>query len=1097
MTPWKIKSFSEEYASAKAPEDHFQRFVADLFVADYPGLGVYQTNGRDGGIDLFQPLHGVVFECKFISERGWKAALKSWKKTRNNFDKHLTSHGPGQTQYDRWYSAEPSISAYLLCVSNEFENESQRQELESEIRTFFVELSARSPSLSHLAKLRVEVWCWDRLAPKLLARPELLLRWYPSLKPLGFDLLDPQEPLKNNFRDYLNPLRLPFLPSPELSVESLLEMTDSQHTGLVLHGHGGIGKTRLMREIGLYALSQDWAVFSINPRFQFKTEGITHLMQQASGARILLLLDYLERFQGFEELHALIEEFNAQNAHIRLLVTCRESFFSQSNSDMLSELGEQGLDGIPFDTIVSHILQPVPNAVKLQAICGNIPIFAVFVRYLYDRNQTDSLHDLLFDGDFKHWWSKRLPTCAKNNPGGNATAASRLFAAYPCNDLVLDALSQCCPAVGELHHALSQDGWVYQDETDETWNLAHDLLADKTLLDELLKPTTRYRALRQLLADASACGFQESAIRALQRIAADLPETPWLKLFLERPAEWKTYIPTLISSHLFSLAEKLQLLEAYQEDRESLVSDPIISGALGFIARSCWKHAEENAEVDRQVLKAWLDAAVQKDNPFNFTLTHALHLDGERYRQAAWDWLETHPPAIQTHYLLCAWLREKLPAENILGHLQAWLTQFGLTRWATFIFRAWLEDTKDLEAVKPLLAEDGFIKQAIQEWLAIDRNRICPEAQFVYQSWLDATQDETLVQESIAAWLTEGDNAVSPEAQFVYKSWLDATQDGALVKEPIAAWLAEGSNAVSPEASFVYKSWLNATQDETLVKESIKAWLKVLSNAVSLEASYVFPSWLDATQDEMLVKESIAAWLATGNNAVSPEAGFVYQSWLDATQDEMLVKESIAAWLATGNNAVSPEAQFVYKSWLDATKDETLVKESIVIWLATGNNAVSPDARFIYKSWLDATPQDGTLVKESIKAWLAAGDNAISPEGSFVYTSWLDGTQDGALVKDSIQQWLEVPSNAISIDASFVFKSWLKAKGDRTFIQAHVLHWLEQGENALLSGADFIYRAWGDAEKSLPEAMLPYASGWVRYSPLSRPKSHRIKIEAG
>lgn len=176
MSPWTPASFSEEYADAAKPEDDFQRFVAELFLEDYPGLAAYQTGGRDGGIDLFQPGQGVVFECKFTSKRGFDAALKRWKEVQQHFDSHFTTSGPGQSQYAPWFSPTPRITTYLFCLSHELENDSRRQELEREIRSAFADLSNRVPSLGHLSAIRVEIWCWDRLWPKLQQRPELLLR---------------------------------------------------------------------------------------------------------------------------------------------------------------------------------------------------------------------------------------------------------------------------------------------------------------------------------------------------------------------------------------------------------------------------------------------------------------------------------------------------------------------------------------------------------------------------------------------------------------------------------------------------------------------------------------------------------------------------------------------------------------------------------------------------------------------------------------------------------------------------------------------------------------------------------------------------------
>ncbi|SMF95811.1 hypothetical protein SAMN02949497_3186 [Methylomagnum ishizawai] len=982
MSPWTPASFSEEYADAAKPKDDFQRFVAELFWDDYPGLVAYQTGGRDGGIDLFQPDQGVVFECKFTSERGFDAALKRWKEVKRHFDTHLTANGPGQSQYAPWFSPTPRITTYLFCLSHELENDSRRQELEREIRSAFVALSARAASLGHLSAIRVEIWCWDRLWPKLQQRPELLLRWFPKLKPPGLDPLDPDEPLKNNFRDYLNPLRLSFMPLPELAVADILAVIDSEFTGLVLHGKGGIGKTRLMREVGLHALREGWAVLLVNVRL-CKTESIAQLTQRLAGARILLLLDYLESCPGFDELAAQIDECNARGGHLRLLATCRDSYFAQSPPETL---GERNLDALPHEAVITHILEPVPEAERLRTICGGIPIFAVFVRYLHDHKQTDSLRELLADGDFKQWWKKRLPT-ASTLATGAAKPSSRLFAAYPCADPALDALEQRCPPTGELHRALCQDGWVYQDEGSGLWNLAHDLLADRSLLDELLHATTRRRALRQILDDAETCDFRDSALQALSRIAAELPDTPWFALFQERPEQWKPCIAALLVSVLFSPAEKLRLLEAQAEDRERLAAVPVIANTLGFIARICSKQPEASAGIDQAALRAWLDAAVSQDHPFNFMLTQAVYLDGPRYQAAAQAWLAAHPPSLQTHYLLCAWLRQKLPAEEILSHVLDWLDDWWSSRWATFIFKAWLDATQGQAEFQPLLRNQGVIYFRIRGWLRLDHNRIRPEAEFVFASWLDATQDRALVQDALRDWLAVETNRILPDAEFVFKSWLNATQDRALVQDALRDWLAVETNRILPEARFVFKSWLDATQDRTLVEAALRDWLAVATNRILPEAQFVFKSWLDATQDRVLVQDAIHDWLAVEINRILPEARFVFKSWLDATQDRVLVEAALRDWLAVETNRILPEAQFVFKSWLDATQDRALVQDAICDWLAVETNRLGIEASFVFKSWLDAEGERAFIESEALH-WLGHGENAVLSGADFIYRAW-------------------------------------------------------------------------------------------------------------
>ena len=682
------------------------------------------------------------------------------------------------------------------------------------------------------------------------------------------------------------------------------------------------------------------------------------------------------------------------------------------------------MDAYDSKAVARHILSPLPRKDDLLELCCGIPILAVFLRYLYDKNQTTELNSLLEDGDFSRWWDKRLPALDDSS--------LRLLAIYPCDDAALDVLKERCLATDSLHQQLCRDGWVYQDASDNSWQLAHDVLADQTLFSHLQESSTRHRLLRLLLQDATACQTQESSLLALRRIAERLPDTHWFSLFQEHADSWQPWLALLLTGNLFAVAERLAFLDLFAAEATALTAEPAIQGILGWIVRQCWKY--EEPKIDASRLRYWLDAATTQELSSNFVLTQSLHWDSRRYAANALIWLQQHPPSVNSHFLLCAWLDSRLPVADIENLVSIWLQRCSRTRWASFVFSSWLDVTQN----------GALVREAIGDWLAQPKNSLSPEASYVYKAWLDATQDGALVREAIRDWLAEKENRLSPEAGYVYKAWLDATQDGALVREAIRDWLAEKENRLSPEAGYVYKAWLDATQDGTLVREAIRDWLAEKENRLSPEAGYVYKAWLNARQDGTLVREAIGDWLAVEQNRRIPDACFVYEAWLDATQDGAFVREAIGDWLAEKENRLSPEAQFVYKAWLDATKD-------------------------------------GTLVREAISDWLAEKENRLSPEASFVYKAWLDAKQDRAFVQKAMGDWLAEDQNHLSPDARFVFTGWLDAKGERSFIEAAVYEWLAHGDNATALGADFIYRAWGDAEKRLPQEMLPYACAWLHH----------------
>lgn len=258
-------SFSEAYQDHAEPGTQFQRFIAELFADQYSGLIAYNAAGKDGGIDLFHPDSGTVFECKFIGEKGADAALQRWKETCRHLQDNLLPDSPKQSQYAPWYNPSAPIANYLFCTSQRLENESRRQQLQNQIQSFFRQHATTAAKLSHLASIQVEVWSWDRLQPHLEQRGALRLKWFNLTNPRGLEWLQADAPLQNNFRDYLDERRLPFYTLPELDVNRLYGRLRQQPVGFIAHGQGGVGKTRLLRELGLHALGLGHAVYLVKP----------------------------------------------------------------------------------------------------------------------------------------------------------------------------------------------------------------------------------------------------------------------------------------------------------------------------------------------------------------------------------------------------------------------------------------------------------------------------------------------------------------------------------------------------------------------------------------------------------------------------------------------------------------------------------------------------------------------------------------------------------------------------------------------------------------------------------------------------------------
>ena len=976
-----IPRFSQENLNPKLCQQDvgctFQDFIHDVLLADYPDLHLFPSLGKDGAIDLSQTMSAsrTIVECKYIGKDSFEDSLSLWQNVALKLEKHLADpSGPtkGQAQYKPWYRTDLPIREYIFCISSELRNQNQIDEFKSKIAEFFDTLSIKHKHLNHLNHLSVKVIDWEGCCSLLKQRPHLIFRWFPRTRPQGLvPLYDSPDTI--TFRSYLNSEKLTYYSrSQHLKVKSvpqdinipdeenlLDKLENSETTGLIVTGGGGVGKTRLMLEIGRLAQNKKWLVLRVQSRI--KEDALVYLTERINqDTLVLLLVDYIEIQREFAELVETLNDLNdTYFLHLRYIACCRTSYYQTiastprhtriDLSPPIQDLAEDWYKDYQRQTVL-HILEQ--NGLEVTDrhldICRNKPIFAVLISYLHNLGRQPDLAELLKEADFGIWIAKRLQLSF------GQTAIDRDLAKFiSFFPLQSDKVSLLNQKHGLLLDRLATDGWIEEQPADEfqnidMWVIAHDVFADQILYSYIRSiPNTLERFIDELLSQAKSLGCLRSAIIILQRLQPELSSLSWSKILRRKISEditeWSEVRDILIHTSLLSPVDKISMLGEQEEFWRGAELDLDFQNAIGWLTR--WAINQKEPALDaksRSIIDLWLRKASNYTTRSNFILTWGLRFSTEAIREPALKWIQTRPIQFQTHYLLVAWMECYLPLTEISYPFQQWIDKYKEFFHLSFVIKAWLDAGGDTK----------LVHQSIKAWL--EKHGQNPEAGFVYESWLDAGGDTKLVHQSIKAWLEK--HGQNPEAEFVYKSWLDAGGDTKLVHQSIKAWLEK--HGQNPEAGFVYESWLDAGGDTKLVHQSIKAWLE--KHGQNPEAEFVYKSWLDAGGDTKLVHQSIKAWLE--KHGQNPEAEFVYKSWLDAGGDTKLVHQSIKAWLE--KHGQNPEAGFVYESWLDAGGDTKLVHQSIKAWLEKHGQNLKAD--FVYKSWLEAGGEFSTIKSPAI-----------------------------------------------------------------------------------------------------------------------------------
>jgi hypothetical protein len=921
----------------------FSRFAAELLVHDFASFRRFPTGGRDGAIDFVAEREGrrIVGDFKYLTSGSLASIRQAWKKVRHTLDRHLggetTAHA--QRQYDPWFDSERPIGTYLIVVSSSIKNLQNADAIADDATDFFRRLSERPP-LRHLSSMTVELVDWTDLEARLVGRASTLLRWFPKTRPLGLIPLSDSVG-GNSFRSYLRSEELPYYSRarhrsmhPTVSPDdvpdevALVDRLDFQRTtGLVITGAGGYGKTRLALEIARVAERSGW--LSLRAVGQVSA-GLVEVLGQRLQPDVptLLVVDYIETQSGFPEmveaLNALNDSFGMKVAYV---ANCRTSHYSvvsglprHDRIDLAPPIGRSNAEWERGyrEAVVREVLERGAMRRDSRALqtCRDLPVLAVFLLYLSERDRKPELESLLREQDFGQWVSRRVQASF------GSASVTRLLATLLCLlPIPVASSDQLTELERRVLDRLATDGWIEQESGSayRHWVAAHDVIVDRVVLsyvDSVRNTASSF--VDDVFAAAERVGTTRSALVTMQRIG---PETPFhgdswrvalARCLARAPGSWRPARAELISTSLLSLAERLALLRDYPDFWESAERDPNFQIRLGRECRRVLNHEVAGLPTDlSDVLTDWVVRSAYAARSSNYVLTWGLKFAPDQIDGAAREWLSARPSAFQSHYLMVSWL----------------------------------ECRRDVDFIRPLVGM----------WLA--RHASALHASFLISAWLDSGGALELVRGAAAAWCRRHHGA--RHSSFVCVAWLKAGGEVDVVREPVITWLRE--YGTENDASYVLTAWLGAGGGICDVRDAVLDWIKL--HEQELDASFLYVAWLKAGGDLREVQRPLLNWLREHNASLS--AQYVYTAWLDSGGALSEVREAILSWLQCHESAI--DAQFVFTAWLDAGGIATEVRDQLLRWLAIHPYATGND--FLCRAWLEAG-QDWKDIESYARSWL-------------------------------------------------------------------------------------------------------------------------------
>ncbi len=399
----------------------------------------------------------------------------------------------------------------------------------------------------------------------------------------------------SGFRDYLTRERLPYyslrkhleVVAPPDGVKIVDEeelrtaLESGTSTGLVITGSGGVGKTRLILELGWLAVERGWTVLRVQGRLRPGVlDGLTSKI--APSTPVLLLVDYIETQREFVELaNELTDRNNTYSLRLHFAANCRTSYYpvlegavDHFRVDLTPTKGDKAVwyEGYRQAT-VRHVLEQggIEANERHIAVCRSFPVLAVFMTYLKASGRSLWLDELLEEKDFGPWISSRM----RRTLGGAEIdrRLAHLVALFPMTHSTFRSLHG---SYGSLLDRVAADGWIEPVDADipdgyQYWLTAHDVFADRIILSYLqsIHQTVAF-FVEELFSIACSHGALRSALTSLQRL-------------IDQPSMAQQPCLEILGRHL--AAEP----NSWRDTRDILPMNSLIRGALllalaGFLA---------------------------------------------------------------------------------------------------------------------------------------------------------------------------------------------------------------------------------------------------------------------------------------------------------------------------------------------------------------------------------------------------------------------------------------------------------------------------------------------------------------------------------
>jgi len=750
--------------------------------------------------------------------------------------------------------------------------------------------------------------------------------------------------------------------------EDLLKFIYSNdYYGLIIHGQGGVGKTRLMLELGKRSVNNNYLPIEVKSNFS-DINGLINYLNPEN--KYILLFDYIEEQNLFEEIIAWV--VNNENENIKIIANCRNTILNDIKYKIDSRFKIVNIDAprLLEDRYKKAIIYSIINSISdkslvkhlktkevLKTFCEARPSFAAFIKYIHAKNKIADFK-IVRNEPFEHWLLKRLKFTLVKTHNFNDFFEKKKYifqflSCLPADVKVvrgLQAVKFGDILLSDEINKLKKDGWI-DENTDDSLKVVHDTVNDTHLLQYLKNFNFDTYYIRDLLEFALIHDSVSSMMYSVQRIWDEIPENNQLHIqveifnFLEKSItrssvkqDWFKY--KLNYTPLLEESDRIKLLLTHKKLLKETFDFEKFGSSLSFSMNWLYKNHEltesmkayYSNELKKLFFEEW-----NKDGRYDSYYVKSAPLGGN---------------------IISCYIKLYGIDDYIKARFNEYITNIVHTvynlEFISYVLTAWIDNDGEI---------NQRVKEMIVSWFEVF-NKFKPEDVddiFLVKSWLKKGDEISVVLRNIN---------VNKYTSKILSHKLVSVVNGANVitneiKQLVASWFKfyELDQPEDINSAPLIKNWLQYGDDVTIVANAVKICLNN-KNILLSDRAEICGFWLENGNDCKIVEPFIPLFLE--GEIWEGTANYIIRFWFEKGNNPLLLKPFLNKWLKIGGH--NENLSTVVHYWLENGNEPHIVVDAIKN-LLKDNEANNISKGIILTKYVEKNG-DIYLIKYEILKWL-------------------------------------------------------------------------------------------------------------------------------